>query len=125
MREKSLEESALKETGTHPVNTTKRIKESTYDSKNLATIPEEGIHNQIAIVKETEKRTDSIKVKISFKSYVNSKNDDGIGIGSTIKSKDSFININTMFESFSSFAVKKSKLPLKLIINEKYKITKK
>ena len=73
-------------------------------------------------IKETEKKTDSIKVKISFKSYVNSKNDDGIGIGSTIKSKDSLININTMFESFSSFAVKKSKLPLKLIINEKYNL---
>jgi len=73
-------------------------------------------------IKETENITDSIKVKISFKSYVNSKNDDGIGIGSTIKSKDSLININTMFESFSSFAVKKSNLPLKLIINEKYNL---
>jgi hypothetical protein len=73
-------------------------------------------------INETENITDSIKVKISFKSYVNSKNDDGIGIGSTIKSKDSLININTMFESFSSFAVKKSKLPLKLIINEKYNL---
>ncbi|WP_299248509.1 hypothetical protein [uncultured Lacinutrix sp.] len=73
-------------------------------------------------IKETENLTDSIKVKISFKSYVNSKNDDGIGIGSTIKSKDSLININTMFESFTSFTFKKSKLPLKLIINEKYNL---
>ena len=73
-------------------------------------------------IKETENITDSIKVKISFKSYVNSKNDDGIGIGSTIKSKDSLININTMFESFTSFDIKKSKLPLQLIINEKYNL---
>ncbi len=73
-------------------------------------------------IKETENLTDSIKVKISFKSYMNSGNDDGIGIGSTIKSKDSLININTMFESFTSFAVKKSKLPLRLIINEKYNL---
>ena len=36
-------------------------------------------------IKETENLTDSIKVKISFKSYLNSGNDDGIGIGSTIK----------------------------------------
>ncbi|WAC03060.1 hypothetical protein N7U66_05375 [Lacinutrix neustonica] len=73
-------------------------------------------------IKETKNLTDSIKVKISFKSYVNSKNNDGIGIGSTIKSKDSLININTMFESFTSFAIKKSKLPLKIIINEKYNL---
>ena len=73
-------------------------------------------------IKETENLTDSIKVKISFKSYVNSKNNDGIGIGSTIKSKDSLININTMFESFTTFGVKKSELPLKLIINEKYNL---
>ncbi len=73
-------------------------------------------------IKETKNLTDSIKVKISFKSYVNSKNNDGIGIGSTIKSKDSLININTMFESFATFGVKKAKLPLKLIINEKYNL---
>lgn len=73
-------------------------------------------------IKETENLTDSIKVKISFKSYLNSGNDDGIGIGSTIKSKDSLININTMFENFTSFAVKKTELPLKLIINEKYNL---
>ncbi|MCL5247773.1 hypothetical protein M4I21_18345 [Cellulophaga sp. 20_2_10] len=73
-------------------------------------------------IKETENLTDSIKVKISFKTYLNSGNDDGIGIGSTIKSKDSLININTMFESYTSFAVKKRKLPLKLIINEKYNL---
>ena len=73
-------------------------------------------------IKETENLTDSIKIKISFKSYVNSKNDDGIGIGSTIKSKDSLININTMFENFTSFTFKKSKLPLKLIINENYNL---
>jgi hypothetical protein len=73
-------------------------------------------------IKETKNLTDFIKVKISFKSYLNSGNDDRIGIGSTIKSKDSLININTMFESFTSFTVKKSKLPLKLIINEKYNL---
>jgi hypothetical protein len=72
--------------------------------------------------KETKNLTDSINVKICFKTYLNSGNDDGIGIGSTIKSKDSLININTMFESFTSFAIKKSKLPLKLIINEKYNL---
>ncbi|MFD0762281.1 hypothetical protein ACFQZW_09325 [Lutibacter aestuarii] len=71
-------------------------------------------------IKESENLTDSIKIKISFKSYVNSKNNDGIGIGSTIKSKDSLININTMFESFTTFGVKKNELPLKLTINEKY-----
>lgn len=73
-------------------------------------------------IKETENLTDSIKIKISFKSYLNSGKDDGIGIGSTIKSQDSLININTMFESFTSFSVKKNKLPLKLIINEKYNL---
>lgn len=73
-------------------------------------------------IKETENLTDSIKVKISFKSYVNFKNNDGIGIGSTIKSKDSLININTMFESFATFGVEKGKLPLKLVINEKYNL---
>lgn len=71
-------------------------------------------------IKETKNLTDFIKVKISFKSYVKSRNYHGIGIGSTIRSKDSLININTMFESFTTFRVKKSKLPLKLIINEKY-----
>ncbi len=73
-------------------------------------------------VKKTKNSTDSIKLKISFKSYVNSKNNDGIGIGSTIKSKDDSININTMFDSFTSFTVKKNKLPLKLIVNEKYNL---
>ena len=73
-------------------------------------------------INETKNITDSIKVKITFKSYVNSKNNDGIGIGSTIKSKDSLININTMFDSFTSFTVKKNKLPLKLIINAKYNL---
>jgi hypothetical protein len=73
-------------------------------------------------INKTKNITDSIRIKITFKSYVNSKNNDGIGIGSTIKSKDSLININTMFESFASFTVKKNKLPLKLIINEKYNL---
>ncbi len=73
-------------------------------------------------VKKTKNSTDSIKLKISFKSYVSSKNNDGIGIGSTIKSKDDSININTMFDSFTSFTVKKNKLPLKLIVNEKYNL---
>jgi hypothetical protein len=73
-------------------------------------------------IRETKNLTDSINVKISFKSYLNSGKDDGIGIGSTIKSMDSLIRINTMFDSFTSFSVKKSKLPLKLIINEKYNL---
>ncbi|MCK7590755.1 hypothetical protein M0G43_09230 [Subsaxibacter sp. CAU 1640] len=77
--------------------------------------------DSISII-ETNSLTDSINVKLSFKSYSNSGNDDEIGIGSTIKSKNGLININTMFESFASFAVKKSNIPLKLIINEKYNL---
>ena len=73
-------------------------------------------------IKETKNLNDSINVKISFKSYLNLRNDNGIGIGSTIKSEDSLININTMFESFAIFRVKKSELPLKLLINEKYNL---
>lgn len=73
-------------------------------------------------ITETKNLTDSINVKISFKSYLNLRNDNGIGIGSTIKSEDSLININTMFESFAIFRVKKSELPLKLLINEKYNL---
>ncbi|AUC84830.1 hypothetical protein CW731_05770 [Polaribacter sp. ALD11] len=73
-------------------------------------------------INETKNITDSIKVKITFKSYVNSKNNDGIGIGTTIKSKDDFININTMFEDYTSFTINKKKLPLNLTINEKYNL---
>tara|TARA_B100000408_G_C10268283_1_gene210708 strand:- start:67 stop:732 length:666 start_codon:yes stop_codon:yes gene_type:complete len=73
-------------------------------------------------ITETKNLTDSINVKISFKSYLNCRNDNGIGTGSIIKSKDSLININTMFESFAMFSVKKTELPLKLIINEKYNL---
>lgn len=89
------------------------------------TVPENSIDS--VLIKETMNNTDSIQVKIIFKSYVESQNVSGIGIGSSIKSKDNFINLNTMFEDFASFTVDKKRLPMDLIINDKYilKITNK
>ena len=69
-------------------------------------------------IKETKNITDSIKVKITFKSYLNSKNNNGIG--NTIKSKNNFININTMFDDVASVTISKKSLPLDLLINDKY-----
>jgi len=73
-------------------------------------------------ISKTDSKNDYIKVTITFKSYVNSKNDNGIGIGSIIQSSDNYININTMFDDFASFTINKEKLPLNLTINENYNL---
>jgi len=72
--------------------------------------------------KNRENNSDSINVKIIFKSYISPKTQNGIGIGSVIKSKDGKIDYNTMFDDFALIKILKKDIPVELNINGYYNL---
>jgi hypothetical protein len=79
--------------------------------------------DSISIKKTKSKQDiDSVGIKIIFKSYTKNQTDEGIGIGSVIKSSDSLINHNTMFDDYALIRIAKQNIPVKLIINGNYQI---
>ncbi|WP_055444267.1 hypothetical protein [Lacinutrix himadriensis] len=72
---------------------------------------------------KTEYKSDSIEVKIIFKSYIAKKYDEDVGYINDIKSNNGRINYNTMFDNFAHFKISKNELPFNLTINENFPLT--
>jgi len=71
--------------------------------------------------RKTKRKSKSVSIKIIIKSYLyDDPIFDSIGIGTSIKSKDGSIDLNTHFESYIDFEIDKKQLPMEIVINDNY-----
>lgn len=79
--------------------------------------------DSITIKHENENiEKDSINLSLNFKSYLDRKDKEGIGLDIGIKDKKGKINVNTMFNDYKNINISKKDLPIILFIDSNYKL---